>query len=88
MAKHLPDYHSPLLALGKKVLLWGMLPAALVVAVIYSMAPDTSDDPFSPAARAEREQSERRAMQDYEQKRHDAFSTADDIVRRAQRGGK
>ncbi len=88
MAKHLPDYHSPLLALGKKVLLWSIAPAALVVAVIYSMATDTSDDPFFPAARIEREQSNRRAMQDYEQKRRDAYSTADDIVRRAQKGGK
>ena len=37
MAKHLPDYHSPLLALGKKVLLWIILPAALVVGMFYGL---------------------------------------------------
>jgi hypothetical protein len=37
MAKHLPDHHSPLLALGKKVLLWIMLPAALVVSMFYGL---------------------------------------------------
>jgi cell division protein FtsL len=35
MAKHLPDHHSPLMALGKKVLLWVILPAALVLTAIY-----------------------------------------------------
>jgi hypothetical protein len=33
MAKHLPDYHSPLLALGKKVLLWLILPAVILLAI-------------------------------------------------------
>ncbi len=37
MAKQLPDQHSPLLALGKKVLLWVILPTALVVAGLYVM---------------------------------------------------
>ena len=35
MAKHLPDHHSPLMALGKKVLLWVIVPAALVLTAIY-----------------------------------------------------
>ena len=38
MAKHQPDYHSPLMALGKRALLWVVLPALLVVALLYSMA--------------------------------------------------
>ena len=37
MAKQLPDQHSPLLALCKKVLLWVILPTALVVAGLYVM---------------------------------------------------
>ena len=40
MAKHLPDHHSPLLALGKKVLLWFIAPAALVVGVFYGLSTD------------------------------------------------
>jgi hypothetical protein len=35
MAKRLPDHHSPLMALGKKVLLWVIVPAALVLTAIY-----------------------------------------------------
>ena len=73
MAKHLPDYHSPLWALGKKVLLWIMLPAALVLAAFYSMATDTSDGPSSSAARDESKQGNQRVMQDYEQKRRDTY---------------
>ncbi|MGO9547333.1 MAG: hypothetical protein ACLPPF_21385 [Rhodomicrobium sp.] len=37
MAKKLPGHHSPLLALGKKILLWVILPTALVVAGLYVM---------------------------------------------------
>ena len=42
MAKHLPDYHSPLKALGKKTLLWVVLPAALVAAALYGLATQES----------------------------------------------
>lgn len=43
MAKQLPDYHSPLMALGKKVLFWIVLPAALVLSLFYGL--DTSRYP-------------------------------------------
>lgn len=35
MTKHRPDYHSPLLSLGRKILLLAILPAALVLTVLY-----------------------------------------------------
>jgi len=35
MAKHFPPYHSPLSSLGKKVLLWIIVPVVLLVTGVY-----------------------------------------------------
>lgn len=58
MAKHLPDYHSPLLALGKKALLWGLLPAGLIFTAFYIV------DSFKSSGR----QSVRRAVEEHRKK--------------------
>lgn len=44
MARHLPEYHSPLKALAKRALLWVVLPAVLVAAVLYGLATQKSPD--------------------------------------------
>jgi len=64
MAKHLPDHHSPLLALGKKVLLWFIAPAALVVGVFYGLSTDGTRelilDAFFKSAKQQKEEADQK----------------------------
>ena len=64
MAKHIPDNHSPLLALGKKVLLWGLLPAGLIFTAFYVV------DSFESPGR----QSVRRAVEELSKERVEKLS--------------
>jgi hypothetical protein len=85
MSKQRPEPYSPLLDLVRRVGLWSLVPVALA-AVWFYLNPPVS--PFSPAGRREAQEAERRMLQDYDQRRRNAFDTADDIVRKSQGGSK
>ena len=80
MAKHLPDYHSPLLALGKKVLLWFIAPAALVVGVFYGLSTDGTRelilDAFFKSPKQQKEEADRKEHMKSIQETYDKITEA------------